>query len=1210
LRLEPLECRTLLDASLATQHIVLDPSGSASPSSSWFTPQEIRTAYGISSIKLGSLVGDGSGQTIAIIDAYDDPTILTDLQTFSSQFGLPGVNGSGEPTFEKLDEYGGTSQLPTAIKSTWSEEEALDVEWAHAIAPMANLVLIEAQTASYSDLIATAVNTARSLPGVSVVSMSWGGGEFYGEIEYDSYFTTPNGHQGVTFLASTGDLGSPGDYPAYSPNVVAVGGTSLTLNADSSYKSETAWSESGGGQSFVETEPNYQYWVQNPNSGERETPDVAFDADPTPGVAICDSCDFPSAPWVSIGGTSVGAPCWAGLVAIADQLRVSQNLGTLDGSSQTLFRLASLPAADFHDVVGGSNGGYTAVAGYDLVTGRGSPVANKLVPDLAAATGQATPTVTVTDLGGTYAGRPFPATASVAGVVSGLDSTPASSLEGVTPTLAYYAGTTAGGSALNGAPTAAGTYTVVASFAGSADYMAAQSAPRTFTIGQAKPTVTTTDLGGTFTGRPFPAAASVAGVVSGVDTTPASSLEGVTPTLVYYAGATAGGSALNGVPTAAGTYTVVASFAGSTDYMAAQSAPRTFTIGQATPTVTTTDLGGTYSGQPFPATASVAGVVSGVDTTPASSLEGVTPSLAYYAGTTAGGTALSGVPTAAGTYTIVASFAGSSDYMAAQSAPVTFTIGPAALTVTATDFGGTYTGQSFPAAATVEGTDGNTIPAGTLGGAAPTLTYYPGTSPSGNGSTTPPTAAGTYTVVASFAGIGDYAAAQSAPVTFTISPATLTVTANDQTRAYGAADPPLTVSFSGFVNGETLNTSGVAGSPALAGNDTAASPVGSYTITAGQGTLAAQNYSFTFVSGTLTVTPEVIAVDAVQSMDSLEASGNVEVTVGSGGQLTVNSTLVLDSAGSVNVLDGGTLTVPGIDSAADAVGLNLDGGILQASAGFSTTAPITAAASGATIDSNGNNLSLSGPIAGPGGVTVTGAGTVTLSGTNNYGGATAVQSGTLVVLGSQAMPAGMLLSIGADGSVVLGTPGSSELQALAPDVAAVAAVAAPAAAAVPLVAAAPVAAVVPAVAAPAAAAAPAVAVAPVVAVAPAVAADPGVKAEPHLPTQAWAWHPASHDARVVGGLPSSGWPASMVSHSNAAVADQSGGRPAVASAPQVAVSHTTASGEATDQALLLIARRPSRNAATRAGVPHRAVALFGLAPQTLDLLARAAAKWQ
>ena len=231
---------------------------------------------------------------------------------------------------------------------------------------------------------------AADLPGVSVVSMSWGsaesnlgsGGSSF-ELGSDGVLTTPSGHQGVTFVAATGDSGSPGGYPADSPNVVAVGGTSLTLNWFDAYSGETAWSGSGGGTSQYEEEPAYQGGVQS--TGKRTIPDVSFDADPNTGVAVYDSYNNGSTtPWSQVGGTSLAAPCWAGLIAVANQGRVAQGGTTLDGPSQTLPALYTLPASDFHDITIGSNGGFSAGPGYDEVTGLGSPVANSLVPDLAA----------------------------------------------------------------------------------------------------------------------------------------------------------------------------------------------------------------------------------------------------------------------------------------------------------------------------------------------------------------------------------------------------------------------------------------------------------------------------------------------------------------------------------------------------------------------------------------------------------------------------------------------------------------------------------------------------------------------------------------------------------------------------------------------------------------------------------------------------------
>ena len=212
--------------------------------------------------------------------------------------------------------------------------------------------------------------------------MSWGSSEFNGESFYDSNFTTPAGHQGVTFVASTGDQGSPGEYPAYSPNVLAVGGTSLYLNAGGSYESESAWSGSGGGTSIVEAAPAYQEGTGA--SAARTIPDVSSDADPNSGVPVYDSYNGTSAtPWEQVGGTSLAAPTWAGLIAIANQGRVAWGGPTLDGSEQTLPAIYAISSGDFHDVTTGGNGGDSAGPGYDLVTGRGTPRANLLVPDLA-----------------------------------------------------------------------------------------------------------------------------------------------------------------------------------------------------------------------------------------------------------------------------------------------------------------------------------------------------------------------------------------------------------------------------------------------------------------------------------------------------------------------------------------------------------------------------------------------------------------------------------------------------------------------------------------------------------------------------------------------------------------------------------------------------------------------------------------------------------
>jgi hypothetical protein len=369
---------SLASAGVATpRYTLFRPHGAAAPLGSpgpvGLNPTQVRHAYGIDQVTFGSVRGDGSGQTIAIVDAYDDPTIAADLHQFDLAFGLP------DPTFTKVNENGG-STLPAADTSGWALEISLDVEWAHAIAPKANIVLVEANSSYFSDLIA-GVNYARSAPGVSVVSMSFGGNEWSGETGYNSTFTTPAGHTGVTFVASTGDSGAPAGFPAVSPNVLAAGGTYLSTDSAGNYLGESGWSSSGGGISTYEGQAAYQHGIVTQSGTFRTTPDVAFDADPSSGVGVYDSYNYGSAGWVQVGGTSFSAPAWAGLIAVADQGRVLSGAGTLDGPTGTLPALYQLPASAFHDVTSGNNG-FPAGPGYDLVTGRGSPIANVLIPDL------------------------------------------------------------------------------------------------------------------------------------------------------------------------------------------------------------------------------------------------------------------------------------------------------------------------------------------------------------------------------------------------------------------------------------------------------------------------------------------------------------------------------------------------------------------------------------------------------------------------------------------------------------------------------------------------------------------------------------------------------------------------------------------------------------------------------------------------------------
>jgi hypothetical protein len=373
---------------------------------------------------------------------------------------------------------------------------------------------------------------------------------------------------------------------------------------------------------------------------------------------------------------------------------------------------------------------------------------------------QDTPAVNLTDSNGTYTSFPFVASATITGV----NGSAGSSLEGVPLVVAYYAGTDTAGTPLGGAPIDAGTYTVVASFAGSTDYVAATSLPVNVTISQATPILSLVDTSGSYKGSAFASSATI----TGVNGSAGSSLEGVPLVVAYYAGTSVTGTPLSGAPIDPGTYTVAASFAGSTDYIARAATPVTFTISRATPTLSVAD-GGTYDGSAFAATATV----TGVSGTPASSLEGVSPTVTYYAGSTAAGAPLSVAPVDAGIYTVVARFAGSADYVAATSAPVTFTISRATPALRVVDPDGTYNGSAFDATATVAGLSGSA--GSSLEGVAPTPVYYAGTMAAGTPLLGAPIAGGTYTVVARFPGSADYSPGQSAPVTFTIGPASVTI---------------------------------------------------------------------------------------------------------------------------------------------------------------------------------------------------------------------------------------------------------------------------------------------------------------------------------------------------------------------------------------------------------------------------------------------------
>ena len=358
-------------------------SGTALPQTSSGTVRHTITATGTTTAPPGyspaqmtahlGLTGDGTGETIAIVDAYDDPDIVSDAQIFSEQYGLPGVCGAGGTAGDCFTLDVKEQSASAGTDGNWAVETSMDVEWAHAITPRAKIEFVEARDSSFAALFQGVATAAASHP--AAVSMSWGySGEFSDETYYDHFCQLTTS---VCVVAS-GDYGHPGAYPANSPSVVAVGGTTQNLAADGTVTSEQAWSGSGGGQSWVEPEPAYQNSVQS--SGSRQIPDVAFDADVSTGVAVYDSIPYEGQQgWWVVGGTSLGAPSWAAILADADQLRAKAGEKPIvEAGFEAQHDIYALPSSVIAPITDGSANGYCPIGctpgpGYDEITGLGSP---------------------------------------------------------------------------------------------------------------------------------------------------------------------------------------------------------------------------------------------------------------------------------------------------------------------------------------------------------------------------------------------------------------------------------------------------------------------------------------------------------------------------------------------------------------------------------------------------------------------------------------------------------------------------------------------------------------------------------------------------------------------------------------------------------------------------------------------------------------------
>jgi subtilase family serine protease len=378
----------------------------ATTSAQGYSPSQIRSAYGFDLFNQS-----GVGQVVGIVDAFDDPTAASDLETFimsfriAQMYGLPGqtactVAAGPHPCFQKV-----FAQNNARTNDSWALEISLDVQWAHAIAPGADILLVESRDNRLGNLLGAVITAAND--GAHAVSMSWGASEFLGENNYDSYFS----HTGVTFVAASGDNGNGILWPAVAPDVVGAGGTTLPficpsgqtscapINGTANPSGEAAWSGSGGGISAYESEPGYQSGYATTNTtygaalattgGKRGVPDVAFDADPNTGVSVYDSTPYNGQTgWWQVGGTSAAAPQWAGLIALADQMHAtSLSSNNLASSPEYNAAATAVYTTNYRDIASGSNGTCGSVCmagtGYDFVTGLGSPQANNLVTSAA-----------------------------------------------------------------------------------------------------------------------------------------------------------------------------------------------------------------------------------------------------------------------------------------------------------------------------------------------------------------------------------------------------------------------------------------------------------------------------------------------------------------------------------------------------------------------------------------------------------------------------------------------------------------------------------------------------------------------------------------------------------------------------------------------------------------------------------------------------------
>ncbi|MER6284845.1 S53 family peptidase [Streptomyces sviceus] len=337
----------------------ITPKAADATTPSGYGPSDLQSAYGLTS----AAASNGSGQTIAIVDAYNDPNAEADLAKYRSYYGLPACT-TANGCFKKVSQTGSTTSLPTS-DAGWSEEMSLDLDMVSAIAPNAKILLVEAKSATMANL-GKAVNEAVTL-GAKFVSNSYGGSESSSDTSYDSsYFN----HPGVAITVSAGDEGYGAEYPAASKYVTSVGGTALSKSSSSRGWTESVWNTSstegtGSGCSSYDAKPS---WQTDTGCTKRMISDVSAVADPATGVSVYDSYGV-TAGWYTFGGTSASAPIIAAVYALA---------GT-PGSSDYPAKYPYAHPSALNDVTSGTNGSCstsyfcTATSGYDGPTGWGTP---------------------------------------------------------------------------------------------------------------------------------------------------------------------------------------------------------------------------------------------------------------------------------------------------------------------------------------------------------------------------------------------------------------------------------------------------------------------------------------------------------------------------------------------------------------------------------------------------------------------------------------------------------------------------------------------------------------------------------------------------------------------------------------------------------------------------------------------------------------------